>query len=270
MLILVASEPVSAVWLLIFLAPVAFLIFLFFVSILERKPVVPYVLLDAREAPLQQGLRLGKQFPHPSQLSDYTLRMMNDAMDAGLSLEAMIAHMKVPSIRIVGAVMWSADRRVLMLSGSGTVANMAAYQTWLFTPLADGRYLVTTDKNDEGDHSGTYIIKRLLNVPMGRLFVVHMQRVQEHAAMVRAVTQASAFEALLAIYRQRAERTIAQGLGRYHDPERNYWRYTPTGGVRVVMDFFKQLANALTQFWRVNKRPIASPRLKPVGTLQFD
>ena len=36
------------------------------------------------------------------------------------------------------------------------------------TPLADGRVLVTTDNNDEGDVSGLYVTKRVLNVAFPR------------------------------------------------------------------------------------------------------
>lgn len=258
-------------WALGLLVPVGFLTFLFVVSLVERRLVDPYVQIDPGQSPVAQGFGVGKGLPHASQASDYTMRMASDAGAAGLTLEAVYAHAKVPMIKIVGMVLWSADRRVLLSTGSGTVANLPAYQTWLFTPLRDGRYLVTTDNNDEGDHSRLYLTKRVLNVPFEKLHRAHLARVADHGSQATAFAEPSAFEALSGIARQRAERMAFLGIARYADLQRTAWRYTVAGALRVVLDFFKQFGNALTQAWRVNRKPAAaSTALRPVGHWQFE
>src|SRR5205823_13688520 len=84
-------------------------------------------------------------------------------------------------IRILGAVYWSQSRHIIAATGSGTVLGIPSYQTRLFTKLAGGCILVTTDQNDEGDPSRTFRFKRLFNVEMTRLLSAHLNRLTRHA-----------------------------------------------------------------------------------------
>ena len=255
----IAAAPVwvSSPVLWVALIPLAFLALLFGVALKERRLVRPYVDL-AVERPAEM--------PEASQASAYVAMMSGDLAAAGFEFGGCVAHAKVPRIRIVAAVWWSPARNILALSGSGTVMNVRAYQTWLISPLADGRWLVTTDNNDEGDPPRLYVIKRLLNMPASRLLEEHLMRMGQLGGAVVRFEEKTAIEALMKMYQCRVETMIARGLATYYDAEQNAWHYTPRGAVLVVAEFFRQLAGAIKQAARVNKRPIASTNLMPGGS----
>lgn len=251
--------------------PIGFFVLLFVVSLKERRLVRPYVPARRRDEPGSLSadnptpLDYADDMPDPSQVSAYVAHMSAYLAANGFEFGGIYAHAK-PRIRILAALWWSRQRDVLALAGSGTVFGMPSKQTWLFTPLRDGRFLVTTDNNDEGDLSGIYVMRRVLNVTMDKLLVAHGKHVGRYAALTKTFTERTAADAIHAIYDGRVERMIASGRARYLDGSRHAWHYTPLGGLLVCVAFVKQLLHAFTQFWRVNRKAIADPNLQPIGT----
>lgn len=223
--------------------PVGFLLFLFVVALVEKRLTYPFLLVPADRV---------------IQVPNYVQIMSADAAAAGFYWGGTLVHRKYPQIKILGAVWMSPRREIVMLTGSGTVASMASRQTWLYTPLADGRFLVTTDQNDEGDPAGLYLTRRRHNARFPDLLALHYRRVQERYAEVRSFAEAHPFEALTGVYDDRVERLIERGRAKWTDPGREYWRHTVSGAVLVVLGFFPQLVGALTQSARVNSTPVGS------------
>src|SRR4051812_28321420 len=128
------------------LIPVGFLLLLFIVALAEKRITNPYVI-----------------FPRHVwvELPPYVLEMCREIEEAGFTFGGIVAHSKYPSTKILGCVWLSPAREILVLTGSGKVFGMLSKQTWLYTPLSDGTYLVTTDQNDEGDHSKLMRVRRL-------------------------------------------------------------------------------------------------------------
>jgi hypothetical protein len=213
------------------------------VSLIEKHLACPYRLAPA------------ERFFH---LPSYVLIMCQDIAAAGFGFGGTIVHRKYPMIKILGTVWLSPQRETLVLCGAGTVAQMAARQTWLFTPLSDGRFLATTDQNDEGDQSGTLIYRRMINCRFPDLLAMHVKRLADRSPQVRSFREPAPFDALAGIWAQRTGVLMSRGRARWVGGSQEYWRYTVLGALGVVAGFFPQLADAAKQFWRVNRTPLGS------------
>lgn len=259
----------NPVW-LVALVPVAYFGLLFAAALCERRYTRPYIdftrVASLPGAQPGQTLFYANDLPHPSQASDYVRTMTADAEAAGFAYAATLLHAKAPKVKIVAALLMSADRRTLVLTGSGTVFSMASRQTWLFSPLADGRVLVTTDNNDEGDIAKRYVTRRILNVRFERLWETHRKRMESSTGEVASFVERDVSDALFGIYERRVQWMVDRGRACYVDPDKLYWRYTPLGALFVCLNFFPQLFNALPQFWRVNSSPIANTALRSANT----
>ena len=75
---------------------------------------------------------------------------------------------------------------------------------------------------------------------------------------VAAFEESDPLEALFSLGQRRVELMVKRRLARWRDESRMWWSYSALGAVLVCLGFFTQLLGALTQFWRVNKRPIGS------------
>jgi hypothetical protein len=189
---------------------------------------------------------------------------------AGFLFDQLLVHAKTPMIQILATVWFSPQQDILALSGAGTVLKMPSWQTWLFTPLQDGRVLVTTDNNDEGDHSGMYVAKRIIGAKLPQLVSAHRARMDKFGAQATKFRERSAADALFGIYRRRVDRMIERGIVRYIDAEHAHWRYNVWGGIRMCLGFFVQTAQTLPQFWRVKRKPVGSHLFLPLGQTVTD
>ncbi|HEY7120537.1 MAG TPA: hypothetical protein VH475_28390 [Tepidisphaeraceae bacterium] len=262
-----------APWFWAVVAVGGFFLLLFVTSVLERRYTCPYVpvrVAGAAAAPLRAGeppptLDYADATPDASELPEYVRIMSDDAHASGFLFDRLVAHVKAPQVRILATVWYSPDRRTVLLSGAGTVARAPAFQTWLFTPLKDGRFLVTTDNNDEGDRSGLYRMKRVIRMRFDKLLAVHDAQIEKFGPQVTSFEESSALDALLAIYQRRADRLVARGSARYTSEDRLYWHYTGWGGLRNCLGFFVQLAQTVPQAVRVQRPPIGSHHWVSLG-----
>ena len=232
-----AVSAVAPIVLVAAAIPAAYLLLLFVVAMCEKRLVQVY-------APVAEDLMVI--------LPPYVDAMSRDAAAAGFVWGGRVVHSKYPSVKILGTVWISPARETVVLAGSGTVLGMPSRQTWLFTPLSDGCYLVTTEQNDEGDSSGLYVVRRRLNARFPELLELHRRRLEESARDVRAFGEPTPFDALMGIYARRYETLVRRGRARWIGGRKEAWRYSALGALLVCLDFFRQLADATAQFWRVN------------------
>jgi hypothetical protein len=255
-----------------------FLLLLFVTSVMERQHTYAYVpvrvagesLAPARPGTAAPVLPYSDRTPDASMLPEYVRVMSDDALAAGFAFDRMAAHPKLPRVQVVATVWSSFDRRMILITGAGKVFGMAARQTWLYTPLKDGRVLVTTDDNDAGDQSGVYVIRRVLRARLDQLLESHRERMEEFGAQVGAFTEPTAFEALLALYARRTQRLVELGRARYADAGHLYWHYTASGAWRICAGFFTQLFQAIPQAARVNRSPVGSHVPQPLGQSVYE
>jgi len=222
----------------------AFVLLLFTVALIEKRLICPYV-----------------AFPPDLtvELPPYVQEMGVDLLASQFNYDATLSHAKYPLIKIIGTVWMSPAKEILVVTGSGKVAGMAAKQTWLYTPLADGTYLVTTDQNDEGDHSRLLRVRRLINLRFTDLLKLHSKRIHSQIHDVRSFAEANGVDALTAFHYRKSMALVHLGRARWADTDQRFWRYTVSGATCVCLNFFWQFAAALPQFWRVNLGPIAAP-----------
>ena len=238
--------------------PLGFFTLLFLAGYYERRLTQPYIRLANAAIPAPAGqLTYDGGLPDPSQISEYVEIMSADIQAAGFQYGGMVAHAKTKQNKIIATVWMSPDRRIVVISGAGTVIGMPTRQTWCYTPLDDGTFLVTTDQNDEGDPSGVYRYRRSLNVRFADLIERHLKRVNA-AANVQAFAETDPLEAVFGIGRRRVQTLMDRGLARWRDPTGAWWSYSARGACYVCAGFYAQAFGALTQFWRVNRHPIGS------------
>jgi len=261
------AEIFQSPWFWVALAPIGFFVLLFCTAIFEHRLVRFYVPAPDDEnflAPVPgaqdpQGI---SGLPRASQVSDYVGVMSAGIHAAGFAYHGLVAHAKAPRIQILATLWMSPDRRMIVGSGSGTVLKMASYGTEIYTPLAGGKWLVTSDSTGAGDPSRQLKYKRVVNVLFPKLLEAHLKQIAKYGAQVREFEEANAMDALFALYDEHVELMVKRGWARYLDAQKTRWSYTPKAGIVFCLIFFEQLGGALLQFWRVQGKPVASPLLK--------
>ena len=242
--------------------PLAFICLLFTTALFERNLTTPYIPATATHAPSRGVLDYAHETPDPSMLPDYVALMSAGASDAGFVYGGLYTHADVPKVKLLTTFWMSPSGDTFVQSGAGTVIGMKAYQTWIFTLLADGSCLVTTDNNDGGDYSGLFRTRRLLNATFEKLYEFHRERVARSHSRPTAFPQQNPMEARHALNTRRVQLMMDRGFVRFRDGAGVYWSHTAKGALMVCLYFFVQLGAALPQIYRVNRKPIASPALK--------
>jgi hypothetical protein len=261
------AEFFKSPWTWVALVPVGFFALLFCTAIFEQTLVRFYVPAPDDEnflAPIPGGQdpQSIPGLPRASQVSDYVATISVGIHAAGFAYHGLVAHAKAPRIQILATLWMSPDRRMIVISGSGAVLKMASYQTQIYTPLQGGKWLVTSDSTGAGDPSRQFKYKRVVNVLFPQLLEAHMKQMAKYGPQVREFSEANAMDALFALYDEHVRLMVKRGLARYLDAEKTRWSYTPKAGLLVCLEFFEQLGAAMLQFWRVQRKPVASPELK--------
>lgn len=178
----------------------------------------------------------------------YLKRCDKAAAQLGLVERSVHRHLRFD---LTSAFWFSPERDILVLSGEGKVAKMAAKQTWIYSLLADGRYLVTSDGFDEGDPSGLSKTSRVINASLGKLLEKHRLRLEAEICGILPFRDPDGAGAIEEMKHQQAQQLMQLGRATWVDLEQTKWHYTVTGAFCICGGFFKQLAVGITQFWRV-------------------
>jgi len=202
----------------------------------EKRLVWPYVPLALGPQGLtaaDPSLPLSTKFPEPSPRAR---RALAEASDRGFTSLGTFGDGKGPLYRLTYSMMFSRERGVLAIVGSGTLAGIPLEGTWLYSPLPSGRMLATIDNPGAtaGDVSGTLVESLFAAITFGLLL--------EHHEEQRAKWNASGmlFSATDPLAQLREHRASAasllehRGLLRFLTPERNAWRYTLVGATVVT------------------------------------
>jgi len=226
---------------------VAFLALLFIVELVERRLTRPYVMAG----------------PDELELNSYAREMAEEIGTAGYTPAGNFVHAKHPNVH--GTIWSSPGRECIVLAGSGKLAGMVSRQTYIFSRLNDGRVMITKDSNDEGDGSGTFITKRVLNVHFPELVKEHYKRLNESASQIQLFDGGNTLDALLGIYDYRTQRMVEMGLAKFIDASGESWRHTAKGATHIVRNFFKQMAQAMPQRAQMNQPKVGAGYQPPRG-----
>ena len=250
----------------------AFLLLLFVTSMLERRPTQPFIPVRIAGEPSppdpNHPVPVLSYFDHTADASDlpeYVRLMSDDAFTAGFVFDRLLAHAKAPRTQVLATIWYSPARETILISGAGTILKMPTFQTTLFTQLKDGRVLMTTDNNDEGDRSGMYLTRRVIRERFPKIWEAHQKRLIKFGPQIAPFTEPTPLEALFGIYRRRVERMTGKGVACYIDAGQTFWRYTPWGAFLNCVGFFTQLAQTLPQAFRAQRGAIGSHEILPLG-----
>jgi hypothetical protein len=214
--------------------PVGFIVLFFTVACLERRSTRPYL-------PAQGSFEAAND-PYLSKMA--TAMLQHGFLPAGLGRQ----QSKLVSVNI--AFWISPDALSFAITGAGKVAGNAVKQTWLYSQLPDGRFVITTDANDAGDLSGMFITGRYVATSFEKLYRYHQSRLEKFPELVAWPPEAS-LETINDILQRRAERVVELRRGAWANAEKTKWHMTPLGAFLSLGQFFTQFFAAVTSPRRI-------------------
>jgi len=203
---------------------VGFLLLFAATGLWEKQHIVPFEPLAEGEAPAHM--------PYTATMNDQVRRL-------GFVDPVQIRHVKCGTYNVQGSAWFSPDRTILAFIVGGKIARLRLRRTLLYTRLPDGRLLTTTDELETAELTGLYEREVLANADLVELFHRHRARIVRHVPNPQPFTERTSLDALLAIVRLEAERTIERGWGAYADPAQSCWRYTVAGVLRLIPRTFR-------------------------------
>jgi hypothetical protein len=214
--------------------PVGFLILLFVVACWEKRSARPYL-------PAEGSFEAAND--------PYLSKMSAAMLEAGF-LPAGLGKQLSKLVQVNIAFWVSPDSLSVAITGAGKVAGNVVRQTWLYSQLPDGRYVVTTDANDAGDVSGLFLTGRYVATSFAKLYAYHQRRLEKFPELISWPEDAS-LETINDVLQRRAERMIELGRAVWADAERQRWHMTPLGAMHTIGQFFKQFFAAVTSPRRI-------------------
>ena len=212
------------------------------VALWEKRLVWPYVPAGARDCvPADRPSDSDNPYASPHVVeeqgtlaaTDYALRAKRDALALGFQSLGVFRDGKGPMYRIRYDLLLSAEGDVLAEIGAGMISVFRHRGTCLHTQLADGRCLVTIDRQvaSEIDLAGLADESLVRWARFGRLLDRHRRRVA--AAPVPAVpySKEDPLGDLKAFCVRRIGRLEELGFIKFLEPTRTMWRYTLKGAI---------------------------------------
>jgi hypothetical protein len=223
-------------WTVLFVLPVVL------VCLWEKRLVWPYVPAGEPDSlPADHPSDSDNPYASPQMVegpgtlaaTDYALRAKRDALALGFESLGVFRDGKGPMYRIRYDFVLSPEGDVLAEIGGGMIGVFRFRGTFLYTQLADGRCLVTVDRQMASDVDLAGLIDEALVrwARFGRLLDRHRRRVA--AAPVAAVpySKEDPLGDLKAFCIRWTGRLEEFGFVRFLEPTRTAWRYTLKGAL---------------------------------------
>ncbi len=211
----------------------------------EKRMTWPFQPLDNPPAPepVRSGLEAnpylapataGTGSYDPS--TDDRSRANREAAALGYLPLARLRHGKGGTYRVSYDFWISEGREILALVGGGSMRSIPTRSTRLYTRLADGRFLVTSDGTlgSEPDLAKITIHGLFLGVPFRGLVEIHRARLRDAGQPADPFSHSDSMGEFRAFHRSRSDRLAELGLARYLDPDREWWRHTTRGALLVT------------------------------------
>jgi hypothetical protein len=218
------------------LAIIAGIIGFWFVAVVaaclwEKRPVQPYYV----PAP-------GEEYA-PSSVAE---RENRDAEKLGYRHGGLCHDGKGTLYRVRYDFWIAPDDSTIAEVGSGTVAGIAVNAVWLWSRLAEGLILYTTNEAGGQDISGSVDQQTWPGTRLRELVEKHQRRLR--GLIVDPVPAANPLAALFDMRRAKFAALVARGYGYYVDDEQTACRYTLKGA--IVFYFVSAWARPISRFLR--------------------
>jgi hypothetical protein len=202
-------------WLAIPVCVIGFFFFVVVVACLwEKRPIQPYY-VPAEDDEYE-----------PSAVAE---RANEDAEKIGYEYGGLCHDGKGKLYRVRYDFWIDPDDLTIAVVGSGTIAKIPVNGVWLWSRLADGRILCTTNEIGEQDISGAVEQQTWPGFRLKALDEKHERRLTDDVEPFPSDTPMAGYFDIL---RRKADTLVAKGYARYLDDEQTVWRYTLPGAVR--------------------------------------
>lgn len=157
----------------------------------------------------------------------------------------------------------SPESDLLAVAGAGTVLGIPVQAVVVYTPLTDGRVVVSTDQQTamEAAPDDTWLWALRPGFSFEDLIDWHRSRVAVESVGIVPFDGGpdDVLDRLATLRADRVAHFVDRGLARYRDPEQQSWSYTATGAVRVATRLYvKGMFDAIAAPFR--RRPRADPK----------
>jgi hypothetical protein len=223
-------------WMVLFFVPTVLVCFW------EKRLVWPYAYAEEAESlPADRPLAAENPYASPQTVegsgsvaaTDYALLAKRAAVGLGFESLGVFRDAKGRMYRVRYDFVLSPERDVLAVIGGGVIGVLRVRGTWLYTRLADGRCLLTIDRQSASEIDLAALTDEALVrwVGFGGLLDRHRRRVA--AAPVAAVpySKEDPLGDLRAFRIQWVGRLETLGFVKFLEPTRTTWRYTVKGAL---------------------------------------
>jgi hypothetical protein len=189
---------------------------------LEKRMVWPFGEIEA-----------SPQFSDPA---SYGARWAAEAQQAGWRMLGWSRDMKFAQYRIYYALMISPDQSTLAVIGAGMLSRLPLKATWLYTPLADGRTIYSTD-NQTGvsiDLSGNWRSRLSFEPSFTQLWRRHQEWIAESGVPQRLFRHGHELDDLRAIRHEHFWAMERAGLVKFTDASSRYFQFTLAGAAKTA------------------------------------
>jgi hypothetical protein len=166
-------------------------------------------------------------------LPPYLQAMTQDAIERGCTFTGTGYHTKYKQ-KLCAVLMFSADRRAMIVVGEGTIANLPYKQTMLISRFRNGAFLFTVDLVGAAELDPLTQRQILMKADFGEMIDKHSARLEEGNIPVPFASDAD-WSALDQIYRTRVDRMVKADLARYVDADREIYCYSIWGSFRATI-----------------------------------
>jgi hypothetical protein len=217
---------------ILLIAVILFLIFgpTLLAAFFEKRMVWPYgpVRKDEIEA---QSMRAGDD----QDANNYIIRFINDALEKGFEYLGCFNDAKGGKYKIVYHALVSPDKYTLAIIGGGKVFGMRVWGTWLFSKSDNEHGYYSVDKQSciEKDISKLWHDQLVFADDFATLYEKHQKWIQTNAVSLKIYPSGNELEEHRRSRRYRIDYMEKQGYIRYLDNDKEYWKYTLLGAIKI-------------------------------------
>lgn len=169
--------------------------------------------------------------------TEYLAEARNAADRLGFRPVVTFRNVRDPLIKVRYEFRVSADLRILMIAGAGTMALMPVECVWVYSRLEDGTLLLTLNNQlgYEYDLSGLADVAVYPKIGVADLVARHSKRLSEAKRKALSYSERSIVSEHREALRQRVARLAEMGYAAPKDEAWQRWRYTIPGAIQIAV-----------------------------------
>ena len=190
-------------------------------------------------------------------LPPYIAATLQKAAALGFTWIASGVHAKFGD-KVVGVLLISPDRLTLATIGEGAILGMPTKKTFLYSLMRSGQILSCTDEVGTAEADPGSTRKHVMNAGFAELLQAQQKLIQQTASVPVPFSPDPGWDAIDTLYRLRADRMVQAGVARYHDADRQFFRYRPWASFRITIVHGLLQSIRPQNLWRHQKRRAGS------------